>query len=99
MKDFAKEFYKSKAWRNMRAYVYQRDMGMCVRCGRPGEIVHHIEYLTPHNIGDPDITLSADNLELLCRVCHAIEHEGGAATSGELEFDSNGDLVPRGYDE
>lgn len=37
-----------------------------IKCGRPGAIVHHKEHLTPQNINDPDITLSEDNLELLC---------------------------------
>lgn len=95
MREFAKEFYRSKAWRETREYIYKRDMGLCVRCSAPGEIVHHKEHLTPHNINNPAITLSEDNLELLCRVCHAIEHEGELPTSGELMFDTEGNLVER----
>jgi hypothetical protein len=95
MQDFAKRFYLSKAWRDTRDYIYRRDMGLCVRCGKPGEIVHHKIYLTPQNIGNPSITLSEDNLELLCRECHAIEHEGQLPTDRELTFDSKGNLVER----
>lgn len=95
MREFAKSFYASKAWRNVREYVYRRDMGLCVRCGKPGEIVHHIEHLTPRNIDDPNVALAENNLELLCRNCHAVEHEGEAATAEELEFDENGDIVLR----
>ena len=95
MREFARKFYLSKAWRDTREYIYKRDMSLCVRCGKPGEIVHHKEYLTPKNIDNPSITLSEDNLELLCRECHAIEHEGEPATDGALMFDNVGNLVER----
>lgn len=95
MKGFAKEFYLSTAWRNTRAYIFKRDMGLCVRCGKPGVIVHHITHLTPQNINDTSISLSADNLELLCRECHAIEHQGEAPTAAGLMFDDEGNLVER----
>lgn len=98
MREFARKFYLSKAWRDTREYIYKRDMGLCVRCGRPGKIVHHKIYLTPQNINNPAITLSEDNLELLCRECHAIEHEGQLPTAAGLTFDSEGNLVEReGY--
>lgn len=95
MQEFARKFYLSKAWRNTRDYIYKRDMGLCVRCGRPGKIVHHKIHLTPQNINDLAITLSEDNLELLCRECHAIEHEGQLPTAAGLMFDSEGNLVER----
>lgn len=95
MRDFAKEFYQSKAWRETRAYIFKRDFGLCVRCGKPGEIVHHKRYLTPDNIDDPSVSLNEDNLETLCRKCHALEHEGELPTDRALTFDENGDLVER----
>ena len=96
MRDFAKEFYQSKAWRKVRDYVFKRDLKLCVRCGKPGEIVHHKIYLTPENINDPEISLNADNLETLCRDCHAAEHEGTLPTARGLMFDDNGDLIEGG---
>lgn len=42
---------------------------------RPGDIVHHKVHLTPENISDPGVSLSWDNLELLCRDCHALAHK------------------------
>lgn len=95
MREFAKSFYLSKAWRNTRQYIFNRDMGLCVRCGKPGEIVHHKIPLTPENINNPDISLSADNLELLCRDCHTVEHMGELPTAAELMFDDSGNLVER----
>lgn len=95
MQEFARKFYLSKAWRNTRDYIFKRDMGLCVRCGRAGKIVHHKIHLTPQNINDLAITLSEDNLELLCRECHAIEHEGQLPTAAGLMFDSEGNLVER----
>ena len=41
----------------------------------PGTEVHHKTRLTPENISDPAISLSWDNLELLCRFCHAEVHD------------------------
>lgn len=38
--------------------------------------MHHKIYLTPENINDPSVTLSWENLELVCRECHAEEHTG-----------------------
>ena len=40
-----------------------------------GEIVHHKIELTPDNIDDPEITMNYNNLELLCRQCHAEVHD------------------------
>lgn len=43
---------------------------------KPGEIVHHIEHITPANIHDDSITLNENNLMLVCRDCHAAIHKG-----------------------
>ena len=74
-RDFAYEFYNSGAWKRARAEYRKQAGKMCERClVMPGEIVHHKTPLTPTNIKDPTIALGYDNLELVCRNCHAEAH-------------------------
>lgn len=79
MKDFAKSFYTSRAWKNCRRAYAASVGGLCEDCKAkglitPGEIVHHKTELTPENINDPAVTLSWSNLRLVCREHHAREH-------------------------
>lgn len=81
-REFAKEFYKSPSWVKCREGFISYKKGLCERCLengiiKPGDTVHHKIHLTPQNIYDPDITLSWDNLMLLCRDCHAEVHSKG----------------------
>ncbi len=74
-KDFALQFYASGAWKKARSAYRKQAGGMCERClVQPGEIVHHKKPLTPQNISDPAVALGFDNLELVCRDCHAGAH-------------------------
>ena len=79
-KPFAKKFYSSKAWQDCRNEYARRKHYLCENClrrgiYRPGVIVHHLIELDPVNINNPEIALSFNNLELLCRDCHAEVHE------------------------
>lgn len=95
MKEYAEKFYKSKRWQRT-AEAYKKSIGgLCERCIKKGmynpvEIVHHKTYITPSNINNPDIALSFDNLEGLCRECHAQEHNHCVSRYKILE---NGDVV------
>ena len=73
-KEFAKKFYRSKAWLITREYIFNKYDGLCQECGRPGEEDHHIIHLTPENINNPNIALGENNLILLCRDCHFEVH-------------------------
>ena len=78
-KDFARKFYSSEAWGKCRAGYRKSVGGLCESCLKkgeiiPGEIVHHKIPITPMNIGNPEIVLDWENLELLCRECHAEQH-------------------------
>jgi 5-methylcytosine-specific restriction endonuclease McrA len=82
MRDFAKTFYKSKAWQQCRASYLKSVGGLCERCLakgliKPAVMVHHKTYITPDNINDPNVTLNWNNLEALCQDCHTDEHQPG----------------------
>lgn len=79
MKEYAKRFYKSTAWEKARGQAWSRDKGLCQECLKKGIIkegdtVHHINPITVDNIKDESITLNLDNLETVCRDCHAKVH-------------------------
>ena len=100
-KDFSKRFYSSKAWQDCRNSYAASKAHLCERCLLkglyvPGEIVHHKTELTPENIGDPRISLSWDNLELVCRECHAeahSEHDKGR----RYIFDEDGHVLVKNF--
>ena len=78
-KEFARKFYSSKAWQDCRNEYARRKHYLCENClrrgiYRPGVIVHHMIELDPININNPEIALNFNNLELLCRDCHADVH-------------------------
>lgn len=104
-KKFAKSFYNSEVWKSCRDYIFKKNYGLCEICGRPGEEVHHKEFLTAININDPNITTGENNLMLLCKTCHFEQHrktnpleksfrKAKKLTNNGTYFDSNGELKP-----
>lgn len=105
MKEFARAFYHSRPWKNLRELIFRRDKGLCQRCKRhgkieTGKIVHHIIPLTPDNINDPAVSLNADNCELVCKACHEEAHRelgygalNGAPEKPRVAFDAAGNVV------
>lgn len=103
-RDFAKGLYSSKRWQDCRNGYAKSRGWLCENCLRsglyvPGEIVHHKIELTPQNINNPDIALSWDNLELLCRRCHAERHPTTAQKKnkdGRIRYKvgMNGEIFP-----
>ena len=96
MKKYAESFYKSKAWQKCRADFFKYKKGLCEKCLEkgiitPGEIVHHKIPIDRKNINDPNITLSFNNLQLLCRECHAQAH--GSAPK-RVYIDECGRVIP-----
>jgi 5-methylcytosine-specific restriction endonuclease McrA len=92
MREFARGFYKSSAWRKCRQAYIVSVHGLCERCSAGGKIVHHKIYLNEQNIHDVSVTLNHEHLELLCQECHNIEHMHKGAISKGLLFDSNGNI-------
>lgn len=70
-------FYHSKDWRDL-SYLLRLKSGKCQRCGRVADMkqlhAHHKVLLTPANVGDANISLNPDNIEILCSSCHDEEH-------------------------
>lgn len=101
MKD-NKAFYHSAAWKNTRRNYKQSVGGLCERCLAkgmivPADIVHHKIPLTDQNVNDLSISLSWDNLQALCRQCHAEVHDDMYAerTGRRYRINNNGQVVIR----
>jgi len=90
MKDFARDFYRSKAWREVSTAYMTSRFYICERCGKTATICHHKKYLTAQNINDPEISLSMSNLEALCQDCHNKEH---SLKHTITRFDDSGNVV------
>lgn len=101
MKD-NKAFYHSAAWKNTRRNYKQSVGGLCERCLAkgmivPADIVHHKIPLTDENVKDLSISLSWNNLQALCRQCHAEVHDDMYAerTGRRYKINNNGQVVIR----
>lgn len=77
-KDYTK-FYQSKEWRKTRSIVLTKHMYMCKQCVADGLAVNRSKRLIVHHVielkDDWDKRLDADNLEVLCGVCHNKLHK------------------------
>ena len=95
------KFYKSKLWIKTRENALRRDNYLCVKCGSPAEVVHHIKHLSLENVNDPNVALNLDNLMSLCSECHFEEHRGEHCNGRRMQednpytFDENGMLIPK----
>lgn len=102
---FAKQFYKRRAWLDVREFVMSRAHGLCERCAergevKPADVVHHVVPLTPENMLDPSVSLNPDKLVALCDECHTEVHRqlGIGAMNGRKDkprvgFDEEGNVV------
>lgn len=95
MKEYAREFYSSTAWKECREKYKAYRRGLCELCLKngqytPGEIVHHKIHISRKTINDPSITLNFDNLLLVCRQHHADLHN---TTSKRYRVDEQGHVT------
>ena len=67
-KDYARAFYDSPAWRRTREAYLQSKHYICEDCGGAASVVHHITYIKPWNVNNPEITLNWDNLKAVRKV-------------------------------
>ena len=97
MQDFARTFYSSKVWKKTREAYRKSRQNLCEPCLlkgiiTPAEIVHHKIELNPVNINDPTVSLCWDNLQCVCRECHAKAH---GATDKRWYIDEEGRVISR----
>jgi 5-methylcytosine-specific restriction protein A len=60
-------FYRSKPWRDLRAFKLRQDPN-CVVCGKPGQMVDHRERI---EAGGAKLDLA--NLQTMCNHCHNVK--------------------------
>ena len=67
-----RSFYRTQAWKDLKAFCYQRDKGCCQRCGKFvfGKRAHH-HHRIPISVR-PDLKLDPDNIVTVCPPCHMI---------------------------
>ena len=102
MSKLTKVFYATQAWKDTRRNYKQSVGGLCERCLakgiiEPAEIIHHKIPLTVDNVSDVNISLGWNNLQALCRKCHAEVHDEMYAerTGRRYKIDENGKVVVR----
>ncbi len=90
--EWAKSFYNSKAWRQLRERLIVENNFLCADCGESylkdsTQLVgHHIKELTPQNINDTNISLNPANIKIICRKCHDKAHERFSFDSGQKVY-------------
>ena len=78
---WARQFYNSKAWRQLREKLVVESNFLCADCGESylkdstQLVAHHIKELTPQNINDANISLNPANIKIICRKCHDKAHD------------------------
>ena len=93
-KEWAREFYRSKAWKSMRISILHRDLYTCEECGARATEVHHGIALTPGNIGDTSVSLNPKLLHSLCHDCHTAITLGRDDCGMGFFFGADGQLTP-----
>ena len=87
-------FYNSLTWQKAREYKIASAGYLCEVCGGVGEIVHHKIPLSEANMHDPKISISNDNLQLVCRSCHKRIHDEFDGKGRKYQFDKDGNIIP-----
>ena len=92
-------FYKSKVWKDCRKNYFKAHT-LCEECLKqgiiePGVIVHHRIHISPDNLMDHSVLTNWDNLQTLCRKCHAAAHPE-MYREHRYTIHPDGSIAPRG---
>ena len=91
-KEYAKNFYNSKSWKETQRAYLKKMFYTCEVCGYAANTVHHIIHITPENINDINITLNFENLMAVCEDCHNKKHKS-KKRERRYTFNENGDII------
>lgn len=107
-----KDFYQSKAWKQVRKNVWIKQNLLCAICNRPvyvdglseylpkekrrRGIVHHKIELDETNVYDNNISLNEDNLIGVCKECHEQICHVNLPCRKDMIFDEDGYIIKRG---
>ena len=94
-REFARAFYHSAVWKQMRREILRRELYTCENCGGRATEVHHEIELTPENIGVSSISLNPRLLHALCHDCHSRITKGSEEVGSGYIFDESGQVIPR----
>lgn len=67
-----RQFYRSKAWRRLRAQFIEQTEQVCVRCGSTTDLV--VDHIQPRS-RNPRLALEISNLQMLCRFCNSTKKD------------------------
>ena len=74
-------WYTSKEYQEWRSYIFDLDDSLCVFCGQPATIAHHILPQKTH----PESALDPENGLSVCKSCHyKYGHKDSWCTTGKL---------------
>ena len=106
-----KDFYHTKAGKQVRKNVWLKQNCLCAICNKPcyvdglseylpkekrrRGIVHHKIWLDRDNMYDDNITLNEDNLIGVCKECHEEIHHANMSCRKDMMFDEEGNIKPR----
>jgi 5-methylcytosine-specific restriction endonuclease McrA len=91
-------FYKSYKWKQVRKAYFKQAKGLCEICLskgliKQGEIVHHKIEMDSEKIHNERLAYGFDNLQLVCRECHARIHEKEMRKKQRYKINSDGRVL------
>lgn len=93
-----RKLYKTREWKEVRAFVIDRDRSICYFCHKligKRATVHHKQEVNEENWLDPEIALNPENLVACHPSCHNEHHERFGYKHTIVDHDLNIDYSKR----